>query len=173
MGLGLALQLARTQLEEEKPETDQLLSEANEELRAALEELRELARGLHPAILTEQGLDAAIRMLAERAPVPVTVEAIPDERLPAQVEAAAYYVVSEALANVAKYANASLVSVSIATSNGQAIVIVEDDGAGGADVQKGSGLRGLADRVEALDDQLDIESSPGSGTQIHAEIPCA
>ncbi|MFL5966348.1 MAG: sensor histidine kinase, partial [Gaiellaceae bacterium] len=136
----------------------------------ALEELRELARGIHPAILTDRGLDAALDALAARAPVPVELDS-PPTRLPPAVEAAAYYVVSEALANVAKYADATYVRVSVEQQNGSASVVVSDDGVGGADPSHGSGLRGLADRVAALDGKLHVESIPGKGTTVRADIP--
>jgi signal transduction histidine kinase len=136
----------------------------------ALEELRELARGIHPAVLTERGLGPALASLADRAPLPVDLD-LPDERLPGPVEAAAYYVVSEALANVAKYARATSVSVRVAQADGRALVEVADDGVGGADPEQGSGLRGLADRVEALEGRLAVASRAGEGTRIHAEIP--
>jgi signal transduction histidine kinase len=172
LGLGLALQLARATLGPAADGTATLLAEAEEELRAALDELRELARGIHPAILTDQGLDAALRSLAERSQVPVTIIGVPEKRLGDTVEAAAYFLVSESLANVAKYADASIVRISITQRNGHAIVDVEDDGAGGADPSRGSGLRGLSDRVQALGGTLGVESPPGEGTWIHAEIPC-
>jgi signal transduction histidine kinase len=172
LALGLALQLARAQLGPRANGATELLGEADAELRAALDELRELARGIHPAVLTEQGLDAALRTLAERSPVPVTIVEIPDERLPAPAEAAAYFLVCEALANVAKHAHASRVRVSVRLDE-RALLDIEDDGVGGADPAHGSGLRGLADRVHALDGELAIDSPPGRGTHLHAEFPCA
>jgi signal transduction histidine kinase len=138
----------------------------------ALDELRELAHGIHPAILTDQGLGAAVRALAERSRVPVKILALPDGRLSGPVEAAIYFLVSESLANVAKYANASAASVSVTRNNGDAVVDIADDGVGGADPLRGSGLRGLSDRVHALDGNLRVESPHGAGTRIHAEIPC-
>jgi len=173
LSLGLALQLARAKLGPGADGTAELLGEADGELRAALDELRELARGIHPAVLTEQGLAPALRSLAERSPVAVKIDALPTERLPAATEAAAYFLVSEALANVAKYAHASRVHVSIAAANGNVDVDVDDDGVGGADPARGSGLRGLADRVQALDGELMLDSPPGRGTHLHAAIPCA
>jgi signal transduction histidine kinase len=173
LGLGLALQLARGKLGPEANGADELLSEADTELRAALDELRELARGIHPAVLTEQGLAAALKTLAERSPVPVTIAEVPSERLPGPAEAAAYFLVSEALANVVKYARASGVRVSVVHTDERVLVDVDDDGVGGADPARGSGLRGLWDRVHALDGELELESSPGRGTHVHAEIPCA
>jgi len=122
-------------------------------------------------VLSERGLTAALHALLERAPVPVSLTAIPDERLPEPVEAAVYYVVAEALTNVAKYAEASRAKVSIERRDGLAVTVVEDDGRGGAAPGRGSGLRGLADRVEALGGRLRVESPPGSGTKLTAEIP--
>jgi PAS domain S-box-containing protein len=171
VSLSLALRLAHSRLRDSPEEAERLLNGASEELAQALEELRELARGIHPAVLSERGLSAALEALAGRAPVPVGVT-VPPDRLPPAVEAAAYYVISEALTNVAKYSEASAVEVSVTRQNGRAIVEVADDGVGGADATRGSGLRGLADRVEALDGVLQIESEPGVGTRIRAEIPC-
>ena len=128
---------------------------------------------IHPAVLTERGLEPALETLVHRAPVPVEVESSLDGRLPPSVEAAAFYVVSEALANVAKYAEASSVEVRIGREDGYAIVEVADDGVGGADPSLGSGLRGLADRVEALQGRLEVDSRPGEGTRVRAEIPVA
>ena len=173
LSLGLALQLARAQLGPESNGAAELLGEAEEELRAALDELRELARGIHPAILTDQGLGAALRSLAERSAVPVTIVAVPEEPLGESVEAAAYFLVSESLANCAKYAQAAAVRVSITRGDGNAVIDIHDNGIGGADPAGGSGLRGLADRVQALDGRFRVESPPGGGTHIHAEIPCA
>jgi signal transduction histidine kinase len=172
LGLGLALQIVRQQLAASGNGTQELLAEAEAELRAALDELRELAHGIHPAILTDQGLGPALRSLAERSSVPVSITAVPEARLGEQLEAAAYFLVSESLANVAKYARASAVRVSVTRRNGAAVVEIEDDGVGGADPARGSGLRGLLDRVQALDGSLTIESPRGGGTRIQAEIPC-
>jgi PAS domain S-box-containing protein len=171
VSLSLALRLAHARLRDAPEEAERLLAGASEELAQALEELRELARGIHPAILSERGLSAALEALAGRAPVPVGV-AVPPDRLPPAVEAAAYYVISEALANVAKYAEASAVEIRVTRKNGRAVVEVADDGVGGADPTRGSGLSGLVDRVEALDGVLKVESEPGAGTRIRAEIPC-
>jgi signal transduction histidine kinase len=137
----------------------------------ALAELRALARGIHPAILTEEGLAAALAGLARRTPVPVEVS-VCSQRLPAAVEATAYFVAAEALANIVKHARASHASVEVARNNGRLAVAVTDDGAGGADAA-GAGLRGLRDRVEALDGRMQIDSPPGGGTSVRAEIPCA
>ena len=173
LSLGLALQLARGKLGADANGAGELLTEADGELRAALDELRELARGIHPAVLTEQGLGAALRSLAERSPVPVKINASPETRLPAAAEAAVYFLVSEALANVAKYARASRVRVNVARTNGQVLVEVDDNGIGGADPSRGTGLRGLADRLHSLDGELRIDSPSGRGTSLRATIPCA
>ena len=141
------------------------------ELRHALEDLRELARGIHPAILTEEGLPAAIGSLADRSPVPVSIDNGSVSRLPEAVEATAYFVVAEALTNVAKYAHASRASVRLARGGNGLLVEVADDGRGGADLTGGSGLRGLEDRVAALGGEFSVESSPGAGTMVRAEIP--
>ena len=170
VSLSLSLRLAQTQLKTKPEIAEQLLESARSELTQALEELRELARGIHPAILTNRGLNAALEALASRAPLPVEIERS-DANLPPSVEVAAYYVVSEALANVAKYAQASFVRVRVGQLNGAAQVEVSDDGVGGADPAQGSGLRGLADRVAALNGTLKVVSAPGQGTTIRAEIP--
>jgi PAS domain S-box-containing protein len=171
VSLALTLRLAREQLPEASGDGLELLERAGEELTLALEELRELARGIHPAVLTERGLGPALDGVVARAPLPVDVTALPDERLPEAIEAAVYYVVSEALVNVARYANASRATVSVAPVDGRVVIEVSDDGVGGADAAKGTGLRGLADRVEALDGRLEVESSAESGTRLRAEIP--
>jgi signal transduction histidine kinase len=171
VALSLTLRIAQGRVHTDPERANELLSAAQEELSLALEELRELARGIHPAVLSDRGLDAALEGLAGRSPVPVEVDAMPDERLPAPVEAAAYFVVAEALTNVVKYANASQAHVSVERRNGHAFVEVRDDGVGGADPQRVSGLRGLADRVAALDGRLQLESPPGEGTRLRARIP--
>ena len=173
VSVSVSLRLAQAQLKKgDTSDAVELMSEANEELGVALEELRELARGIHPAVLTERGLGPALATLADRAPLPVEVDGLPVQRFPGQVEAAAYYVVSEALANVAKYADASSVTVKVGREDGRAVVEVADDGVGGANPRLGSGLYGLTDRIEALEGQLRIKSPPGEGTVIRAEIPC-
>ena len=171
VSLSLALRLAQARIAEDPEGADRLLTQAAEELSQALEELRELARGIHPAILSDRGLGPALEALAARSPLVIDMKMV-EERLPEPVEAAAYYVVSEALTNVAKYAEASSVAVSIARVNGRAVVEIADDGVGGADPLRGSGLRGLVDRVEALDGALEVQSPRGSGTRIRAVIPC-
>jgi signal transduction histidine kinase len=173
LGLGLALQLVRAELGDNVNGATELLEEAEAELGAAIEELRELARGIHPAVLTEQGLAPALRTLAARSPLPVQIVDVPEERFPAPVEAAAYFVVSEALANVAKHAHASAARVSVVRENGVLSVAVHDDGVGGARPNGRSGLAGLADRVHALDGRLTVDSEAGRGTTLAAELPCA
>jgi len=140
------------------------------QLAQTLSELRELASGLHPRELSAGGLPVALASLAERSPLPVGVTA-PPERFPAEIEAALYFVCSEALANVAKYASASSVQVGVTAGGGRVRIEIEDDGVGGADPARGSGLRGLADRIEALDGSFEVASPPGSGTRLTAELP--
>ena len=172
VALALTLRMARNRAGQDK-ELATLLDLAQEELKTSLAELRELARGIHPAVLTERGLEAAVQTLVQRAPVPVTVEATCAGRLPEPVESAAYFVVSEGLANVAKYAQATQASVAVRREDDRVTIEVADDGVGGADTANGSGLRGLADRVAALDGTLTLESPAGRGTQLRAEIPVA
>ena len=148
------------------------LAQALAELRQAIGELRELARGIHPAILTEEGLPAAVESLADRSSVPVRVIADFEARLPEPVEAVAYFVVSESLANVAKYAHASRAHVELSRCNGSLRVNISDDGVGGADPNRGSGLRGLEDRVSAVRGTICVDSPAGGGTRVQAEIPC-
>jgi signal transduction histidine kinase len=169
LGVGMALQLLRASRDDER---QRLLDETDAEVQAALAELRELARGIHPAVLTDHGLGPAIRTLAERSPLPVEVGAS-DERLAGEIETAVYFIVAEALANVAKHARASKARVSVARENGIVRVEVSDDGVGGAAPDGGTGLRGLADRAGALDGKLVVESLAGYGTRVVAEIPCA
>jgi signal transduction histidine kinase len=164
----LKLRLAQMKVEG-SPEAAELLDEAGTDLQASLEELRELARGIHPAILTDRGLAAALQALAERAPVPVSLSV---DEVPRAVEAAIYFVVSEGLANVAKYAGAASAAVTVRRGPSAVTVEIADDGVGGADMAAGSGLRGLADRVGALDGRIRLESPPGGGTILRAEIPC-
>jgi signal transduction histidine kinase len=151
----------------------QLLANAREELAASLEELRNLAQGIHPAVLSDHGLEVAVESLAARTPLRVVHEVRLEDRPPAQVEVAAYYVIAEALTNVAKYADAQSATVRVAREHDTLVAEVADDGCGGADPASGSGLRGLADRVEALGGRLRVWSPPGGGTRLRAEIPCA
>ena len=167
VALALLLRSARRRADGDLAE---LLDQAQAELNTSLEELRELARGIHPAVLTDRGLEPALEALTARAPLPVTLQ-VESERLPGPVESAAYFVVSEALTNVAKYAQASHATVAVRRLNGSVTVEVSDDGVGGADAAGGSGLRGLADRLAALDGTLALDSPAGHGTRLHAEIP--
>jgi PAS domain S-box-containing protein len=171
VAISLSLRLALAKLESDPAAARTLLADAGDELTVALDELRELARGLHPAVLADRGLGAAVEMLAGRAPVVVEIAEIPDERLPEPVEAAAYYLIAEALTNVAKYARASTARVRVAAKGTGVVVEVSDDGIGGASTAGGSGLRGLADRVAALDGTLGVDSPRGRGTRLRAEIP--
>ena len=174
VALGHLVGLVRRQLGDEPPAAAaELLDRALDETRQATDELRELARGLHPAGLAEQGLGGALEALAARSPVPLVVGPMPDRRLPEPVELTAYYLTSEALTNAAKYAGASQVCVDVAHRPDAAVIVVADDGAGGADPAQGSGLRGLEDRVSALGGTLRIDSAPGDGTRLEAAIPLA
>jgi signal transduction histidine kinase len=171
VAMSLRLRLIEAKIGTDPEGAAPIVAELREELTEALEELRELARGIHPAILSDRGLRPALEAAAARSPVPVELST-PAERLPPPVEAAIYYVVSEALANVAKYARASSVTVEVARANGRVVAAIADDGVGGADPSTGSGLRGLADRVAALDGRLHVDSAPARGTRIHVELPC-
>jgi signal transduction histidine kinase len=173
VAMALNIRLARAKLTDDPLAADNLLAGAGEELDAALEELRELARGIHPAVLSDRGLGTALETLASRAPVPVELAELPHERLPEAVELAAYFVVAEALTNLAKYANASHATVGVARENGRVLVEVSDDGVGGANPENGTGLRGLADRLAVLEGRLEVDSERGRGTTVRARIPCA
>jgi signal transduction histidine kinase len=172
MALGINLRLARDRIGRDPEEAAELLDASLRELNEATGELRELARGIHPVVLTDRGLEAALNGLAGRSPVPVEVVETPDDRLPSSVESAVYFVVAEALTNVARYADARTATVSVVRGNGQVEVKVTDDGVGGADPEQGSGLRGLSDRVAALDGRLELTSADGEGTTLRARIPC-
>jgi signal transduction histidine kinase len=172
VNLSLALGIARSQVGASASEQmGAALDEAAAELRLALTELRELARGIHPVILSEAGLGPALASLAERSPVPVTIATVPPGRLLPRVEETAYFVASEALANAAKHAQATAVTISARLAGDLLVVEVGDDGIGGAR-SDGSGLRGLADRVAAVDGSLRVHSPAGRGTRITAELPC-
>ena len=171
VSLAISLRLAERLVETDPAEARRQLGAASEELSQALGELRELARGLHPAVLTDHGLEAALLGLVPRTPVPVDVLYEAPRRAPGPVEVAAYFVVTEALTNVAKYASATTVRVEVRALGEQLLVEVIDDGVGGADLDRGTGLRGLADRVEALGGRLGVQSEAGAGTCIRAEIP--
>jgi signal transduction histidine kinase len=173
--VALALQLRTAQRRlgagEADPAVEALLASAVTELQVAVDELRELARGVHPAILTEEGLAAALESLGARSALPIELQVL-EGRLPAQIEATAYFVICEGLANVAKHAQASKAKVCVSRRNGKLAIEVADDGVGGARPERGSGLSGLADRVEALGGRLRVESPAGGGTRIVSEIPC-
>jgi signal transduction histidine kinase len=170
VALSLLLRSARRRANGDA-ELSELLDRAQEELQTGLAELRELARGIHPAVLTDRGLEPALDALVARSPVPVTLEVEPIDRLPPSVESATYFVVAEGLTNVAKYARASEASVTVRRANGRVHVEVADDGVGGADATAGSGLRGLADRLAALDGRISLDSPAGGGTRLRAELP--
>ena len=169
VALALSLRLARSKVHED--EALHALEEASQNLDEAIKELRELARGIHPAVLSDRGLGSALEALAARMPLPIEIGDVPDQRLPARVEAAAYFVVAEAITNVARYASASHARVELSCDDGDLLVEVVDDGVGGADPAKGSGLRGLTDRIAALDGRLDVSSPPGEGTVVRATLP--
>jgi PAS domain S-box-containing protein len=170
VSVALHLHLVRRRLETDPHEVPELVESAQTELALALEEIRELVRGLHPRLLSERGLGPALQALAERMPLPVEIVDTPAQRLPAQVEAAAYYLVAEAIANAGKHSGASLVTVRVCQEAETVVVEIVDDGIGGAD-PTGSGLRGLSDRVAALGGMLALSSAPGRGTALRAELP--
>jgi signal transduction histidine kinase len=171
VALSLTLRLAQGKVHKDPEKAHELIDAAQQELTLALGELRELARGIHPAVLSDRGLGAALEALVGRAPITVELAELPGDRLPEPIEAAAYFMVAEALTNVVKYAHASQATVRIERRNGHAVVEVADDGIGGADPDRGSGLRGLVDRVSALDGSMSLDSPAGAGTRLRAEIP--
>lgn len=171
VALALEIRLARARVEKDPTAAPALLERFGQELSEASAELRELARGIHPAVLTDRGLSAAIASLASRAPVPVEVLDLPADRLPATLETTAYFVVAEALTNVAKYAGATHATVRIACEDASVVVEVRDDGVGGADPAGGSGLAGLSDRVGACEGSLAVSSPDGEGTLVRAVMP--
>jgi signal transduction histidine kinase len=170
--VALALGLAESKLTTDPHAAGASLRQAKQTLEAALAQVRDLSQGIHPTVLTTRGLGPAIQDLAYTAPLPVTVQAQLNGRLPERVEAGAYYLVAEALANVAKHARASTATVTLTQQHGRLLLSVRDDGIGGADPTRGSGLRGLADRVQALGGTLEVASPPGQGTELRAVIPC-
>jgi signal transduction histidine kinase len=170
VALATMLSLAEARFKTDPERAAELVSRARAEAELAVKELRDLARGIHPAVLSDLGLAAALDALAARAPVPVQVSGVPSAPLPAAVEAAAYFVPAEALTNVAKYARASECSVCLTLEDSRLRVEVRDDGVGGADPSTGSGLLGLRDRVEALDGRLEVDSPPGAGTTVVVEM---
>ena len=169
--LGLNVRVARSRLDDDPDSAGPFLDTQIEELTAASTELRELARGIHPAVLTDRGLAPAVTALAARASVPVEIVELPDDRAPMAAEAAAYFTVAEALTNVAKYARATQATIRVAKEDGALVVEVRDDGVGGARASTGSGLSGLADRVDAVDGTLTVTSPPGEGTLVRAVLP--
>jgi signal transduction histidine kinase len=173
VALALELGRAREKLETSPDEARALITGAHEDAKTALRELRDLVRGIHPAVLADRGLSAALSAIAARSPVPVRVRVELDERLPVSVETAAYFVVTEGLANIAKHSDASQATVSVDRHDGVVEVEVADDGVGGADPAAGSGLVGLERRLSALDGSLAVSSPEGGGTILRAEIPCA
>ena len=171
LATALTLALLRQRLESEGNGASALLGRACDQLDGARRELRDLARGLHPALLTDRGVEAAVRALIQRSPVPVELRATVPDRLDATIESAAYFVVSEALTNVAKYAQAQAVTVCLELTADTLLVEIADDGAGGADPASGSGIRGLIDRVQAIGGRLEVSSPPGEGTRLVAALP--
>ena len=173
VSLVLKLRAAQSAVPPELDDVSAQLDRVAAGLASALDELREFARGIHPAILAEGGLGPALRALARRSEVPVELDVRTTRRLPAPIEVAAYYVVSEALTNAAKHADASVVAVDVEEAEGGLRISVRDDGVGGADLAGGSGLLGLKDRVEALGGRVSVESPRGVGTSIQVELPLA
>jgi signal transduction histidine kinase len=167
----LELTLLDERLERDPEGARTVLARAREQLDCGLGELRDLARGIHPTVLTDRGLEAALEALVQRAPMPVDLHAVVPERLDTAIEAAAYFLVSEALTNVAKYARADTVGVEATCTGGTLVVTIDDDGVGGADPRRGSGLRGLVDRVDAVGGRLEVSSAPGRGTRLCARLP--
>jgi signal transduction histidine kinase len=168
----LALQLARGGLHGGDGAASTLIDEADAELEGALEDIRALARGLHPAILSDEGLAVALATLARRSQLPVEIVCVPPERLPDEVETAAYYLVAEALANATKHSHASHLRITISSEGNHAIVVIDDDGRGGATILPDGGLAGLRDRIDAIGGHLTVKSQAGAGTHVRAEFPC-
>jgi signal transduction histidine kinase len=171
VAVAVTLGLAEAKMRDDREAAARLIAQAREEAQLAVKELRELARGIHPAVLSDRGLEPALEALAARAPIPVTVEGVPADPLPTDVEAAVYFVTSEALTNVAKYAHADEASIRVAVEDGRLRLEICDDGVGGAETSAGTGLSGLCDRVEALDGSLTVASPRGGGTMVKVEIP--
>ena len=173
VALGMSLGLARETLPTDPVAGAALVAEAHAEAKLALAELRDLARGIHPAILADRGLDAALSELLRRTPIPVSIMVALPRRPPTSVESAAYFVVAEALTNVSRHAGASKATVTISQADGLVFVEVADNGVGGADPAIGTGLSGLTERVEALNGRMTVDSPQGGPTTIRAEFPCA
>jgi signal transduction histidine kinase len=172
VALAMDLGMARENLHTDPQAAWALVEEAHQESKRALVELRDLARGIHPAVLVDGGLDPALSALAASCPVPVQVRVDLDARPSARIEAVAYFVVAEALTNVARHAHANRASVALARRGDRLTIEVRDDGVGGADLAKGTGLAGLGDRVSTVDGRLDVLSPPGGPTTILVELPC-
>jgi signal transduction histidine kinase len=171
--IAMELGRARSKLPSDPHAVDALLADAHDESKRAMRELRDLVRGIHPSVLSDRGLDAALSGLAERASVPVQIRGALQDRLPPAVETAAYYVVAESLTNVGRHSGASRANVDLQRADGELVVTIRDDGQGGARRRPGSGLEGLAQRVEALDGTLEVDSPEGGPTTITARMPCA
>ena len=171
VALNVLLGVVENKLDTDPAAAGPLVARARLEAQEAVKELRELARGIHPALLADRGLIAALEALAARAPIPVTVTGVPAHRLPAAVEATAYFITAEALTNVARYAEASSATIALSEERGRLRVTIRDDGVGGADPHRGTGLRGLHDRVAALDGRFEVASPAGAGTTVVAELP--
>jgi signal transduction histidine kinase len=171
--IAMELGRARAKLPEDPDAVDELLAGAHDESKRAMRELRDLVRGIHPSVLSDRGLDAALSGLAERASVPVEIHSSLAERLPPAVETAAYYVVAETLTNVSRHSGATRAEVDVRVDGRDLVLSVADDGHGGAERRPGSGLEGLAQRVEALDGSLAVASPPGGPTTVTAWLPCA
>ena len=170
--LSMDLGMAREMMETDPEEAKALIEEAHEESKRAMQEIRDLARGIHPAVLTDRGLRPALSALAARSTVPVELNITLDERIPEHVETAAYFIVAEALTNIARHSQATSATVTIRRFGDLLFLDIEDDGAGGAQINRGSGLAGIRDRAAALEGRVVIESPPGRGTLVHVELPC-
>jgi signal transduction histidine kinase len=172
VALAMNLGMAREKFDRDPEAARALMEEAHQDAKQAMVELRNLARGIHPAVLSDRGLDAALSSLAGRAPVPVAVEVSVPERPSPAIESIAYFVVAEALTNIARHAGASRAAVTVARQNGHLKVEIRDDGVGGASTSRGTGLAGLVDRVTSVDGTLDIHSPAGGPTTLTVELPC-
>jgi signal transduction histidine kinase len=173
VALAMDLGMARERFDDDPEQTRRLVTEAHEEAKAALGDLRDVVRGFHPAILEDRGLDAALSSVVARCPVPVELDVDVAERPPPTVESAAYYVVSEALTNIAKHADATSARVSIARRGDRLAIDVSDNGRGGADAARGTGLQGLSERVQGLGGWMTVMSPAGGPTSVLVELPCA
>jgi signal transduction histidine kinase len=173
VALAMGLGTARERLDADPEGGRQLVADAHEEAKAALKEIRDLVRGIHPVILEDRGLDAALSAVVARSPVPVNLTVDVAERPPAVVESTAYFVVAEALTNVARHAHATRAAVTIARAGDRLVVEVRDDGVGGARVDRGTGLQGLSDRVTALGGTMHLVSPDGGPTTLLVDVPCA